>query len=199
MQPKSLSRLTQLLLKVPGVGSKSAQRMAMHVLQGSLSDAEELASAILELKRNIRTCSVCFHLGEEDPCEICRDESREGSILLVVEQPADVLSIERAGSYRGRYHVLQGVLSPIDGVTPDQIRIRELLQRVSQNGVREVIIATNPTVPGETTAIHLAQLLREKQVRVSRIGRGIPMGGVIDYADEQTITRALEGRTDLNL
>lgn len=199
MQPKSLARLTELLLKIPGVGSKSAQRIAMHLLQGSLSEAEQLAQAILDLKRNIRTCSTCFHLGEEDPCEICRDESRKDDLLLVVEQPTDVLAIERAGSYRGRYHVLQGALSPIDGVTPDRIRIAELLQRVGQNGVREVIIATNPTVPGETTAIHLARLLREKQVKVSRIARGIPMGGVIDYADEQTIARALEGRTDLNL
>src|SRR5512138_3889752 len=171
-----LAALIQQLARLPGVGEKTAARLAFHILRSPPSYAEELASAILELKQRLRECSVCFQLTESDPCAICRDERRDPAVLCVVSLPQDLLAIERTGAFRGRYHVLHGVLSPLDGVVPDQLRIRELLVRLESATVEEVIVATNPDVEGEATALYLVRLLRPMGIKVTRLAQGIPMG-----------------------
>jgi recombination protein RecR len=192
-----IARLVVELGKLPGIGEKTAARLAFHILRAPVEDAQSLAQAIVDLRAKIRLCSSCWDFTEDDPCAICRDQRRDNSILCVVAHPQDVIAIERTGGYRGRYHVLHGVLAPLEGVGPDDLRIAELVRRCGDNQVREVIVATNPSVEGETTAIYLAKLIRPLGVRTSRIATGVPMGGELEYADRLTLARALDGRREL--
>jgi recombination protein RecR len=190
-----LQRLVSELAKLPGVGQRTAQRLAFHILRASGEDAAALAAAIRDVKEKITLCEVCFNLAEGPRCTICLDERREAEVICVVEEPGDVIPIERTHEYRGRYHVLGGALSPIDGVEPEDLRLSQLYARVS-NGVREVILATNPTTTGEATALHIAATLHDRapDVAVTRLASGLPVGGDLEYADEVTLGRALSGR-----
>jgi recombination protein RecR len=192
-----IARLVVELAKLPGVGEKTAARLAFHILRAPVEDAARLASAITDLRSKIKLCTVCWDFTEAEPCEICRDARRDADLVCVVAQPQDVVAIERTGGYRGRYHVLHGVLSPLDGVGPDDLRVAELVRRCGGGDVREVIVATNPSVEGETTAIYLAKLLRPLGVRCSRIATGVPMGGELEYADRLTLSRAIDGRREI--
>jgi recombination protein RecR len=192
-----LARLIEELGKLPTVGPKTAQRLAFHMLSMSVQDAEALAEAILECKRRIRHCSVCGNITEADPCVLCTNPQRDQSVICVVEDARDIAAMERTREFKGVYHVLQGAISPLDGVGPDDLRIAELLRRVSGGDVREVIVATNPRVEGEATALYLSKVLKPLGVRVTRIAHGLPVGGDLEYADEVTLARALEGRREL--
>jgi recombination protein RecR len=192
--PASLDRLVTELQKMPGVGRKTAERLAFHVLKGSADDARKLAQALVDVKEKVRLCSVCCSITESDPCAICADERRDKSVICVVEEPADVFAIERVNEFRGGYHVLMGALSPLDGVGPEQLKLDELVRRVAAGGIDEVIVATNPNVEGEATAMYVARLLSGTNVLVTRIARGLPMGGDLEYADEVTLSKALDGR-----
>jgi len=192
-----LTRLMDALKSLPGVGAKSAQRMAFHVLKARRSEVEALAAALLEVKDRLALCSTCFNIAESETCPICADPGRERGLICVVEEPGNVGVIERAGGFRGLYHVLHGSLSPLHGVGPEQLKIVELMARLRGGGIREVIIATNPTVDGETTATHLGSLIKPLGVEVSRIAMGLPVGSDIDYVDEVTVSRALSGRHKL--
>jgi recombination protein RecR len=196
-----IARLVVELGKLPGIGEKTAARLAFHVLRAPIEDAQALAQAITDLRTKIRLCGLCWDFTEQDPCAICRDERRDPTLLCVVAHPQDVIAIERTGGYRGRYHVLHGVLSPLEGIGPEDLRIAELVKRCgdsqSPEAVREVIVATNPSVEGETTAIYLAKLIRPLGLKVSRIATGVPMGGELEYADRLTLARALDGRREL--
>jgi recombination protein RecR len=193
----AIERAIEQLSRLPGIGRKSAQRLVFYLLKIPEEQVSELAQSLTELKQKVRYCSVCFNLTEEDPCPICRDPARDRSTICVVEQPNDVLALEKTGQYRGLYHVLGGSLSPLDGIGPENLRVRELVQRLQGGGVREVIVATNPNAEGEATAIYLAQLIKPLGIKLSRIARGIPVGSDLEYADEITLARALEGRIDL--
>ena len=202
MVASPIARLVQQLGKLPGIGEKTAARLAFHILRGSPEDAAALAAAITEVRQKIRSCSVCCDLTESDPCGVCRDVRRDGGLVCAVAQPQDVLAIERAGGYHGRYHVLHGVLSPLDGIGPDDLRVTELVRRCgpgarADEGVREVILATSPSVEGEATAVYLAKLLRPLGVRTTRIATGVPIGGELEYADQVTLARAIDGRRDM--
>ncbi|MEK6619896.1 MAG: recombination mediator RecR [Chloroflexota bacterium] len=191
---RPLARLIDELSKLPGVGQKTAQRLAYHILRGTAGDAEALAAAVRSVKTDLRYCSVCFNIAEADPCALCGSDERDQRVVCVVEEPLDVLAIERTGQYRGVYHVLHGAISPVNGVRPDDLRIAELVARARQGGVDEVILATNPNLEGEATAMYIAQLLGGAAVQLTRLARGLPMGGDLEYADEVTVSRALEGR-----
>lgn len=193
----SFARLVAELAKFPGIGQKTATRLAFFILRQPAAEAEALAAAIRELKERIRFCSVCFHMTESDPCPLCTDPARDDRLLCVVETPQDLLAIERSRSFRGRYHVLHGALSPLDGIGPEQLRIAELQQRVAHGAVQEVVVATNFSVEGEATALYLARLLRPSGVRVTRLAYGIPMGSDLEFVDEATVNRAVEGRREL--
>ena len=200
MATDPIQRLILRLARLPGIGEKTATRLAFHILRAPEGQARELAQAIVEVREKIRLCSLCCTLTEDDPCAICADARRDTSLLCVVAQPTDLLAIERAGHYRGRYHVLHGVLSPLDGVGPDDLRIGELVRRLSPDGAegpREVIVATSPNVEGEATAMYLARLIKPLGVRVTRIASGVPIGGELEYVDQVTLTRALEGRREM--
>ena len=192
-----IARLVQQLGKLPGIGEKTAARLAFHILRSSPEDAVALAAAITEVRQKIRFCSVCCDLTEADPCDICSDRRREASMICVVAHPQDVIAIERAGGYRGKYHVLHGVLSPLEGIGPDELRITELLRRCAST-VEEVILATSPSVEGEATAVYLAKLLRPLGVRTTRIATGVPIGGELEYADHVTLSRAIDGRREIS-
>jgi recombination protein RecR len=192
-----LARLIEELSKLPTIGPKTAQRLAFHMLSMTPQDAEALAAAILEAKSRIRHCSVCGNITEADPCIICTNPQRTKSVICVVEDPRDVAAMERTREFSGLYHVLQGAISPLDGIGPDDLRIAELVTRVTAGEVREVIVATNPRVEGEATALYLSKVLKPLGVRVTRIAHGLPVGGDLEYADEVTLARALEGRRDL--
>jgi recombination protein RecR len=192
-----IARLIQQLAKLPGVGEKTAARLAFHILRAAPEDAAALAAAIAEVRQKIRFCSVCCDLTEADPCGICRDARRDGGMVCVVAQPQDVIAIERAGGYRGRYHVLHGLLSPLDGVGPDDLRVAELVRRSGDGTIREAILATSPSVEGEATAVYLSKLLRPLGVRTSRIATGVPIGGELEYADQATLARAIDGRREM--
>ena len=192
-----IARLLEELERLPGIGPKSAQRLAYHILRGDAESAARLADAIVEVKQSIRFCSRCFNFAEADLCEICADPRRDSSGICVVEEPRDVVAIERTGEFRGTYHVLQGAISPIDGIGPEQLRVRELIDRLSGGGVTEVILATNPNVEGETTALYISRLVKPLGIRVTRIASGLPVGGDLEYADEVTLGRALEARRDM--
>jgi recombination protein RecR len=194
-----VNRLIAELSRLPGIGQRTAQRLAFHVLRVSDEEALALADAIREVKETVGQCEVCFNLAVEERCRICQDERRDATKVCVVEQPGDVIPIERSGEWAGRYHVLGGALSPIDGVDPEHLKIGELLERVSANGVREVVIATNATTTGEATALYIADALRERgsEVEVTRLASGLPVGADLEYADEITLGRALRGRHGL--
>ncbi|MCI8524362.1 MAG: recombination protein RecR [Oscillospiraceae bacterium] len=194
--PAAVERLTEQFARLPGIGGKTAQRLAFHVLSLPEAEAEEFAEAITEAKRTVRTCPVCQNLTDQALCAICGDEQRDRGTICVVAEPRDVIAMERAREYRGMYHVLHGVISPLNHTGPDDLRIKELLARVGEGGVREVIMATNPDTEGEATAMYLSRLLRPLGVRVTRLAYGIPVGSQLEYADEVTLLRALEGRQE---
>lgn len=193
----SFARLVTELAKLPGIGQKTATRLAFFILRQPASEAEALAGAIRGLKEKIRFCSRCFHITESDPCPLCSNPGRDDALLCVVEEPQDLIAIERSRSFRGRYHVLHGALSPLDGVGPDDLKIRELLIRLKDHQVTEVLLATNFTVEGEATALYLARLIHPLGIRVTRLAYGIPMGSDLEFVDEVTVNRAVEGRRDL--
>ena len=195
--PAALERLTEQFAKLPGIGGKTAQRLAFHLLSLPQEEAQEFADAILEAKKTVHLCPRCQNLTDRDLCPICDDPTRDQGLICVVADPKDVVAMERAREFSGVYHVLHGVLSPLNHVGPDDIRVRELLSRVGQGGVREVIMATNPDTEGEATAMYISRLLRPMEVRVTRLAYGIPVGSQLEYADEVTLLRALEGRRDI--
>jgi recombination protein RecR len=192
----SVENLVAQLTRLPGIGSRTAQRLVFHLLQVSTKEANALADAIREVKERVRFCNECGNLTEEEVCAICLDGRRDRTMICVVEQPVDLLSLERTAEYRGLYHVLGGALSPLDGVEPEHLRIDELMRRVDRNGVQEVVLATNPNMTGEATAAYLADRLRGR-VRVTRLASGLPVGGDLEYADEVTLGRALTGRREI--
>ena len=193
----SMARLVEHLTRLPGIGEKTATRLAFHILRSEREFAQHLAEALLAMKDDTKLCSECFALTEQDPCRLCTDDERASGVLCVVEEPADLLAVERAGSFRGLYHVLHGTIAPLDGIGPDDLKIQPLLVRLQQRDVQEVILATNPTVEGEATAIYLAKLLKPLGVRVTRIAHGIPVGGDLEYTDVMTVGRALDGRREM--
>lgn len=192
--PEPISRLIEAFSKLPGIGEKNATRLAFYILRAPAEFAEGLSRAITDTKRRVTLCSICFSFTSESTCEICRDEKREKATICVVEEPLDLIAIERSGEFNGRYHVLHGVISPIDGVGPEDLKIKELLERLKADRIREVIIATNPSVEGEATALYLSRIIKPLGIEVSRIAHGIPMGGDIEYIDEITLGRALRDR-----
>jgi recombination protein RecR len=196
VHPGPIERLISELSRLPGVGRRTAQRLAFHILRTDDADALGLADAIREVKEKVGLCEVCFNLAEGPRCRVCEDARRDSSLICVVEEPSDVIPIERTGEYRGLYHVLGGALSPIDGIDPDDLRIAELGRRVEEGGVDEVVLATNPTTTGEATALHIAELLRDR-VTITRLASGLPVGADLEHADEVTLGRALAGRRSL--
>jgi recombination protein RecR len=190
--------LVDELGRLPGIGPKSAQRIAFYLLKAAPEDAKRLAQAVIEAKERVSWCRRCFNFAEGELCVYCRDERRDSTVLCVVEEPRDIVAVERTQEYRGRYHVLLGAISPIEGVGPEQLKIKELLARVNDEGVQEVILATNPNIEGEATAMYLARLLKPLGLRVTRIASGLPVGGDLEYADEVTLGRALEGRREVD-
>jgi recombination protein RecR len=196
-QPEPLTRLMDELQRLPGIGRKGAQRLAFHVLKSTRDEANRLCDAIRDVKERITYCSVCNNVTDVEPCSICADEARSPRLICVVEEPPNVLAIERSRDYNGIYHVLMGALSPLQGIGPDELRIKGLLTRVDGGGVEEVILATNPTVEGEATAIYLARLLKPLGVKVTRIAMGVPVGSDLEYADDVTVHKAMEGRREV--
>ncbi len=194
---KPIDQLIEALSKLPGIGKKTASRLAYHILRSSLSEAQTLAKAILDVKEKIGLCSTCFNLTDEDPCWICRDRRRNAEILCVVEGPNDLIAIENTGAFQGRYHVLHGAISPLEGIGPDELKIRELMERLKREKVVEVILALNPTVEGGATTLYLTDLIRPMGIKITRIAYGVPMGGEIEYADGMTLSKALEGRREI--
>ena len=192
-----INRLIEEFSKLPGVGRKTAQRLAFHVVNMNTNDVEALSKAIIEAKREIKYCSVCCNITDTDPCSMCSNKNRDSSVICVVEDPRDVAAFERTQEFNGLYHVLHGVISPLNGVGPDQIRIKELLSRINCGKVKEVIMATNPTVEGEATAMYISKLLKPLGIKVTRLAYGIPVGGDLEYADEVTLSRAIEGRNEI--
>ncbi len=189
-----LQRLIDELAKLPGIGPKSAQRVAFYILKIPPIEARALTDAIVEVKEKVRLCERCFNVSDRDLCEICRDPRRDSSIICVVQEPPDIIAVERTREFRGLYHVLQGAISPIEGIGPDQLRVKELLARLEPEGITEVILCTNPNIEGEATAMYLARLLSPLGVKTTRIASGLPVGGDLEYADELTLGRALQGR-----
>ena len=192
-----ITRLIEEFSKLPGVGRKTAQRLAFHIINMNTNDVEALSKAIIEAKREIRYCSVCCNITDTDPGSMCSNKNRDSSIICVVEDPRDVAAMERTREFKGQYHVLNGVISPMDGIGPDMIKIKELIQRLGTQDVREIIMATNPTIEGEATAMYIARLLKPMGIKVTRIAHGLPVGGDLEYADEVTISKALEGRREI--
>lgn len=195
--PKPLAKLINELSKLPGIGNKSAQRLAFHILALEDREAEQLAEAITYAKREMKYCSVCGNLTDEDPCAVCSDPSRRGDVICVVENPRDVMAMERIKEFNGLYHVLHGVISPMEGIGPEDINLKSLIQRLQVNDVKELIIATNPNIEGEATAMYIARLIKPAGIKVTRIAHGIPVGGDLEYADEVTLLKSLEGRREL--
>ncbi len=198
--PPSLEKLIQQFTRLPGIGQKSATRVALYVLRSNKELAESLAKSLMEVKEKIKFCSVCYNLTDDDPCPICRDPGRADGTICVVEGSGDQLALEESGTFRGRYHVLQGALSPLDGVGPEDLKIAELIKRVESEGIREIIIATNPTTEGETTASFLVKILSEKysDLKITRIALGVPMGGDLKYTDRMTLEHAMKSRVLIN-
>ncbi len=192
-----LERLIERLRKLPGIGAKSAQRLALHILRAGMAEAQALASAILEVTERIRLCTTCFNLTDVDTCAICADPGRDRSAVCVVEEPHNLIAIEKSGQFHGLYHVLHGSIAPLRGLGPDDLKIAPLLARLRDGNVTEVILATNPNVEGETTAVYLSRLLKPLGVRTTRIGLGLPVGSELEYADEVTVGKALEGRREI--
>jgi recombination protein RecR len=195
--PAPLRRLIRLMARLPGIGEKTAERLALYLLSAGTAQVEELARGIVEVKQKVRLCSRCFSLSEGELCGVCSNPARDEAVVCVVEQPGDLVALEKSGGYRGLYHVLAGVLSPLNGVGPDEIRVRELIERVSGGGVREVVLATGTSVEGEATAVYLADRLQGLPVAVTRIASGVPMGGDLKYVDQVTLKKAMESRRAL--
>ncbi|OGC09007.1 recombination protein RecR [candidate division WOR-1 bacterium RIFOXYC2_FULL_37_10] len=194
----AMNRLIDVLKRLPGIGPKSAQRLAFYILEVTPQEVEELAQTIVDAKKSIKNCSQCFHITDKDPCEICVDDSRDKSIMCVVETPKDLMAIERSRSFKGLYHVLGGVIAPLDGVTPDALRIKELIQRADSLKISEIVLAMNPTTEGEVTAMYITKLLTPLGMKVTRIAYGLPIGGDLDYVDEATLSKSLEGRREVS-
>ena len=192
-----ITRLIEEFSKLPGVGRKTTQRLAFHIINMNTNDVEALSKAIIEAKREIKYCSVCCNITDTDPWSMCSNKNRDSSVICVVEDPRDVAAMERTREFKGQYHVLNGVISPMDGIGPDMIKIKELIQRLGTQDVREIIMATNPTIEGEATAMYIARLLKPMGIKVTRIAHGLPVGGDLEYADEVTISKALEGRREI--
>jgi len=192
--PASIQNLIKNIAKLPGIGEKTAERLALHLLRGSRQEAEQLAGSILTIKEKVRLCSRCFALSDDNLCGLCSDPARDNTYLCVVEQPADMVAVEKSGAFRGLYHILSGALSPMNGIGPEDIRIRELIARIEQDQATEVVLATSTNVEGEATASYIAQILEKYQIKVSRIASGVPMGGDLKYVDQVTLKRALETR-----
>ncbi len=193
---ESMARLIEAFKRLPGIGPKTAQRLAYFIIKLPKEEVETITRALLEAKEKITFCSNCGNLTEEQPCVICKDMKRDIGLICVVQEPRDVLAMEKTGEYRGIYHVLQGAISPIDGIGPEDLKIKELLARISDNKVREIIMATNPNVEGEATAMYISRLMKPLDIKVTRIAHGLPVGGDLEYADEVTLARALEGRRE---
>ena len=198
LMPRPVQRLIDEFARLPGIGPKSAARLTFHLLRMADNQAIDLADALHDLKEHTRFCSVCFNITEDDPCHICQDDQREQKVLCVVEEPLDVAAIERSRAYNGRYHVLHGAISPVEGIGPEDLRIGELIQRVKGGPFRELILATNPTLEGESTALYLQRRLAGEKLKLTRLARGLPVGGDLEYTDEITLGRALEGRQELS-
>lgn len=194
---ESLEILIEELTKFPGIGRKTAQRLALYILKQPKEEVEKLVKAIIDVKEKIKYCSICYNITETDPCPICSSPKRDKTTICVVEEPMDVLAIEKTNEYNGVYHVLGGVLNPLEGIGPDDLKIKELIQRVSSKEINEVIIALNPSVEGETTSIYIANLIKPFGIKVTRIARGLPIGTALEYADTATIVRAIENRTSM--
>jgi len=192
-----VQNLIEELSKLPGIGPKSAQRLAFHILKTPPEEAKRLASALVAVKEQIKFCTVCYNVTDQELCEYCRDPRRDDSTLCVVEESKDVIAMEKTGEFKGRYHVLQGAVSPIDGIGPEDIKVRELLARLQSGKIEEVVVATNPNIEGEATAMYLAKLIKPLGIKVTRIASGLPVGGDLEYADEVTLGRALQGRTEI--
>jgi len=197
MYAESLAKLIEELQKLPGIGPKSAQRLAFYFLASSKKSVDELVAAIIQAKERLRYCSTCFNITDVDPCKICSDLSRQEDQLCVVAEPKDLVAIERSGVYNGKYHVLGGLISPLDGIEPDSLRVKEILARLSKNTVKEVVLAISPTTEGEATSIYLTKLLKPLGVKLTRIAYGLPIGADMDYADPATLSKALEGRREI--
>jgi recombination protein RecR len=195
--PKSVTKLIEAFSQLPGIGPKTASRLTFYLLRRPAEQSEMLADALHDLKRNTLFCSTCFNITEQNPCSVCQDPGRDRSIVCVVEEPLDVLAIDRTGEYQGLYHVLHGAISPVEGIGPDELRISELVARLQAEPAREVLLATNPNLEGEATAMYLARILQPLSVRVTRLARGLPVGGDLEYADAVTLSRALEGRREM--
>lgn len=195
--PKSIATLIEQFQKFPSVGPKSAQRMAFHVLKMPQNEVEKFAKSIVEAKENTFACEICFNLSSSNPCEICQSNSRDKSTICVVAETKDLIAIEKTNEYKGVYHVLQGLISPIDGIGANDIRIKELLQRVAENDIKEIILALSPSVEGEATSLYLSKLLKPFEIKISRIAFGLPVGADLEYADEITLAKALEGRREI--
>ena len=196
--PEPVARLIDAFQRLPGIGPKTAQRLTFYMLKRPREEVRELGEALFAVKEKITYCATCFNVTDVDPCSICTDHRRDPSLICVVEEPNDLLAMERTGEFKGRYHVLLGALSPLDGIGPDDLKIRELLARLDGQDTTEVILATNPNVEGEATALYLAKLLRPLAVRITRIARGLPVGGDLEYADQVTLSKALEGRREIS-
>jgi len=196
--PRAVTRLIEEFHRLPGIGPKTAQRLTFFLLRAPKEHALSLAEAVAQLKDRIVTCSICQNIAEENPCAICRDEARDRSMVCVVEEPLDVLALERTREYRGLYHVLHGAISPLEGIGPEDLRVQELLARIQRGpGIQEIILATNPNLEGEATAMYLERLIKPFGIKLTRLARGLPVGGDLEYADEVTLTRALEGRREV--
>lgn len=195
--PRSVTRLIEEFHRLPGIGPKTAQRLTFYLLRTSKTQVDSLSDAIRDLREKITTCALCQNIAESNPCNICRDETRDRSIICVVEEPLDLVALERTREYRGLYHVLHGAISPVEGVGPEDLRIKELLERLRDGSVGEVVLATNPNLEGEATAMYLERLIKPLGIRLTRLARGLPVGGDLEYADEVTLTRALEGRREV--
>jgi recombination protein RecR len=192
--PSSILKLIKSLSKLPGIGEKTAERLAMHILRAPRKEAEQLSNLIIEVKDTIRLCSICFGLSDTDICNICSDRTRTSSLLCVVEQPADMVAIEKSGAFTGLYHILEGALSPMDGIGPDNIRIKELTSRIMKGGIKEVILATSTNLEGEATAAYIADRIENYRIKVTRIASGVPIGGDLKYVDQITLKKAMETR-----
>lgn len=194
---KPLNKLINELSKLPGIGGKSAQRLAFHILSLEDQEAFDIAEAIVEAKKNMKYCSVCGNLTDVDPCSYCSDDTRDKTVICVVESPRDVSAMERIREFHGQYHVLNGAISPMDGIGPDDINLKQLIVRLQENDIKEVILATNPNIEGEATAMYISRLIKPAGIKVTRIAHGIPVGGDLEYADEVTLSKAMEGRREL--
>ena len=197
MYSDTVNKLINQFERLPGIGHKSAVRLAFYILESPMQVAEEMSKALIEAKKNVKFCSVCFNLTEKDPCDICSDKKRDDSVICVVENVKDVIAMEKTHEYRGLYHVLHGSISPMNNITAGDIKIKELLQRLSDDRIKEVILATNPTVEGEATAMYISRLIKPLGITVTRIAHGIPVGGDLEYTDEITLIKALEGRREM--